>query len=795
MKLRKFILYLSILILCPSLALSCIKDDVTENLEPVDLVNVFIDTHNSRWFYFNSASRPFGMVNLSPDTETHNDWGGGYLYNSKFIRCFSHIHGWQLSGIPVLPATGEPKGHLGMDAYKSSFSHENEVARPGYHKVYLEDYGIQAELTSTTRVGFHRYRFENQESPHVIFDLGAFLAFGQATDVYMEMSADTLLEGFVVMAGNFRRPKPIKIFFTSSFDTPILKLEGWRDSIPEENPIKIIQGSGTGAHVRFPEGLHELKMKIAISYTSLENARLNMASELSHWDFDRVVKDSYSEWNQMLQRIRIKGGTRKQRVKFYTDLWHALLGRRIVSDVNGDYIDNTGKVPVVRKVPFEKGQPKFPHYNFDALWGSHWSLNTLWSLAYPEIMDGFANTMVDIYSNGGLIPRGPSGGNYTYVMVGDPASSFFSAAYHKGIRNYDVKKAYEGLRKNAFAGGIRDRAGYEHVDNPVGGGMSFYLNQGWIPENIPVNHRAFHKAGAAMTLEYAYQDWCLSQLAYSLGYHDDYMLFSQRAYNYKKLWNPSTGFMHPREKNGTWIHNFTPVAEASHTLGFIESNAAIYTHFVPHDISGLTILFGGAKTYADTLDAYFERSKGASFVGPSKKTHAANWVNYGNQPSTGMAHIFNHAGFPWLSQKWVRSLKESLNDTTAYGGYNGDEDQGQMGALGVLMAIGLFSMDGGAAVNPGYEITSPIFDRIEIELNDFYYPGQNFVIETKNNGPKNYYIRSARLNGEKWNQCWLYHADIINGGKLVLDLGPSPNKAWGISELPPSMTRNTLITK
>jgi predicted alpha-1,2-mannosidase len=522
-------------------------------------------------------------------------------------------------------------------------------------------------------------------------------------------------------------------------------------------------------------------MKVAISYTSVENAIYNMNYELPHWNFKQVKKTSEDEWNRWLGRIRVSGGTRQQQVKFYTDLWHALQGRRIVSDANGYYIDNTGSEPVVRRVRMKDGKPVFPHYNFDSLWGAHWSINILWSMVYPELMDGFCNTMIDMYRNGGQIPRGPAGGDYTYIMVGDPATSFFANAYNKGIRNYDIEIAYEGLMKNAFEEGIRDSAVWRKAHN---GSMKYYLNHGFVPEGVlPGKDR-----GASLTLEYAYQDWCLAQLSKQLGKKDDYDMLMNRAQNYKHLWNPANRYVHPREEDGSWITDFKPIADAKTTRGFVEANASIYTHFVPHDIAGLARLFGGNHAYNNALNHLFEKAKNQGFVAKTRKMHASGWINYANEPGHAMGHLFNHSGAPYLTQKWVREVKAVFNDTTPYGGYFGDEDQGKAGALGVLMAIGLFEVDGGASYRPFYEITSPVFDEVVIELNQNYYPGERFVIKTKNNGKKNMYIESAKLNGKEWDQCWFYHATFANGGILELVLDDKPNKNWGTDRLPPSMS-------
>jgi len=755
-------------------------------MPPVNYVDPFVDTHNSRWFYFSSASRPFGMVNLSPDTDTEKSWSSGYLYDSKYIRCFSHIHAWQMSGIAVMPTTGEMEGHLGMDHYKSAFSHEGEEAKPGYHKISLDDYDIDVELTSTCRVGFHKYVFNNDKPRHILVDAGAYLAHSATESSNVEMISGTELQGYAVMSPTIRRPKPVKVYFVIEFDQEFSTFGGWQNKELVEEGTRLVEGIDAGAFVSYSPSVHELNMKIAISYTSIENAKMNMEDELNHWDFDRVKQESFSEWNDWLSTIEVEGGTEKQRIKFYTDLWHSLSGRKIVSDVNGSYIDNTGEIPVVRQVELnDEGKPKFPHYNFDAWWGSHWSLNILWGIAYPELMDGFVNTMVDMYRNGGLLPRGPSGGNYTFVMIGDPSAPFITSAYNKGIRNYDAEKAYEGLRKNAFPGGSRDHAGYEHQSPAAGGGMSYYLKQGWVPEGIKAP--GMHCDGAAMTLEYAFQDWCLAQMAENLGKEEDHRLFMNRANNYKNLWNPESGLMHPKEMDGSWIENFEPISEEFNTRGFCEANSAIYTNFVPHDIGGLAQLFGGNDRYVDFLNSSFEKAQ-EDFSKSKDKKHAANWVDYGNQPGTGMAHLFNHAGAPWLSQKWVRIIKEVYSDITPYNGYQGDEDQGQMGALGILMAIGLFQVDGGSAAIPTYEITSPVFDKITIHLDGNYYKGKHFTIKTLNNTAENIYIQSAELNGEILKNCWFYHDDLTGGGELKIQLGPAPNKNWGIETLPPSMT-------
>lgn len=752
----------------------------------VDLVNPFVDSHRSRWFFFSSACRPFGMVSLSPDTDTEHSWGSGYLYDSKQIRCFSHVHNWQMSGVAVMPTVGEFKGHLGMNAYQSAFTHDGEIAKPGYHKVKLTDYDITAELTSTMRVGFHCYTFPKSDASYILFDTGAFLAHGSTAYSEVWKVSDKEIAGWEMMERTGRRPKDTPVYFYAQLSKPMDKVVSWREGRIESNSNpERISGKNAGMAVRFKtEKDEKVMLKVAISYVSVEQARKNMLAELSGWDFEQVKQSSFSEWNDWLGKIEVEGGSKEQQIKLYTDLWHALLGRHVVSDADGHYMDMTADFPRIRQIPLgDEGKPLYNHHNFDAWWGSHWSLDILWSMAYPEVMDDFCNTMIDMYRNGGLIPRGPSGGNYTYVMIGDPAASFFASAYNKGIRNYNAELAYEGLRKNAFVGGIRDHAGYEHGKTAHSGGMKYYEERGYVPDGRK-DVEGMHTTGASMTLEYAYQDWCLAQMAKTMGKLQDYDFFMKRSKNYRNLWNPESGYMQPRGEDGNWLPCFDPL-ELTEKGGFCESNSAIYSHYVPHDMAGLIELYGGAGQYIKRLNANFEKSEPYGFF-RSNKTKEGNWTDYGNQPGTGMAHLFSYAGAPWLTQKWVRKVKAAYSDVTPYGGYRDDEDQGQMGALGVLMAIGLFEVDGGCAEKPFYEITSPLFDKVTIHLDNRYYSGKTFQIITKGNSTDNMYIQNASLNGKKWNKCWFYHEDFIKGGTLELKLGAKPNKKWGVEELPPS---------
>jgi predicted alpha-1,2-mannosidase len=753
-----------------------------KSTRPVDLVFPQLDSENSRWIFFSSACRPFGMVNLSPDNNADGDWGSGYRYERDSILFFSHIHGWQLSGIPVMPVSGVFKGHLGSKVYGSKYSHDKEVVKPGYHSVFLESYGVKAELASTTRVGFHRYTYPEAKESYLLLDLGTFLGPAGTVKGYAKKVNNREIQGYALMDKTTRRPKEMVVFFNIQCDVPFENMSAWKDGkllgVTDE-----YEGSNGGIYLKFDTGKEKVvQMKVGISYVSQEQARLNVQDELPHWDFNKVVKESAEEWNKTLSRIEIEGGTLQQQRRFYTDLWHALLGRRIISDANGKYCDMTGAERRIRQIPLDKnGKPLFNHHNSDSFWGAQWTITTLWHLVYPKITSDFVNSMLMMYNDGSLIPRGPAGGNYTYVMTGASTTPFIVSAYMKGIRTFDIAKAYEGMKKNHMPGGMMGKAGYEH-NTANGGGIEYYIERGYVPYPLPKKW-GIHQDGAAQTLEYASQDWCLAQMAKSLGKLDDYEYFMKRSGNWKNLYDPDSGWIRPRDMEGKWKEPFDPY---QYENGFVEANAAQTTWFVPHDLEGLAEKMGGKDKMAAKLDTSFRTAAKMDFT--SGKSHSKELqdeyrripINYGNQPSIETAFVFNHIGYPWLTQYWSRKVVEqAYSDLSTDKGYNGDEDQGLMGSLAVLMKIGLFEMNAGAEERPEVELGSPVFDKITIHLDSAYYKGKSFVIEVKNNAPENRYIQSATLNGKPLTKYWLYHDEITKGGKLVLEMGSTPNKNWG----------------
>ncbi|GGD05914.1 GH92 family glycosyl hydrolase [Hyunsoonleella pacifica] len=758
--------YFIVTITVLSILFSCKNEDKTnvdttnKAIDYASLVYPHLDTENSRWFFFSSACRPFGMVNLSPDNEIDGAWGSGYRYKTDTIKGFSHIHGWQISGVSVMPVMLSDENTNGVfEDFYSKFSHDDETVTPGYHSLKLQRYGIKTELTSTTRVGFHKYTFPENTKNAVLFNLNTILGPSDNAQGELRQINDTEFEGSVVATPTHRRPQEFKVFFRVSLDAPVTELQ---------------KDEATGNYLMHFSDLEKpLLMKVAISYTSEENAHLNLKTELPHWDFETVVQDSKDHWNSLLSRVKVEGNTEKQQRRFYTDLWHALQGRRIISDVNGAYPDNTGGKFKIGQLPLDaSGKPKFNHYNSDALWGAQWTLNTLWGLAYPDIYEEFAMSFLQYYKDGGLVPRGPSGGNYTYVMTGAPATPFFVSAIQKGILKENLEDIYDALKKNHVEGGIMEKAGYEHKTN-IGGGLDFYMEKGFVPHPNPKGKFGGHQDGAGLTLEYAYQDWVLAQLALKLNKTEDYEYFTKRSKNYATLLNDE-GWMQAKNVDGKVQADYSPY---TYEEGFIESNGAQSTWFVPHDYDGLAELMGGKDKAVEKLNTQFKQAEQLNFT--SGTSHASELhpeyrkipINYGNQPSIQTAFIFNKLDRPDLTHYWSRQVASKVFGGLAPStGYNGDEDQGLMGSLAVLIKIGLFQVNGGTEENPEYQIGSPIFDKVTIQLHPEYYSGKTLEIQSVNNSSSNVFIKEASFNNEDLPKFNVSHKSFTNGGVLKLEM-------------------------
>lgn len=753
----------------------------------VSFVDPYIETTRGRYFYFVTGSRPFGMVSSAPLTRNKNQMGGGYNYNSTEILGFPQVHGWMLSGIDFMPTTGKVNPSEGEQHWKSRFTHEGEIVQPGYHKVYLDDYKIWVEQTTTDRVSFYRLKYTEDAISNLLINLGGYIGTSTMTDAKIAKISDTEIQGSVNTTGrSYGGPENIRIYFVIEFDKPFNALDGW---VGDDNLTNItkLQGStestprnegesfsdaptaGISANYKVKQG-DEIKMKIAISYTSIENAQNNLVKECSHWDFDRVRQDSRQEWNEWLGKIDVKGGFDAQKIKFYTDLWHTLLGRHKIDDYSGDYPDHTDgerqgartvNVKVhTRTVPKKaNGKARFHMYNSDAFWLTQWNLNILWGLAWPEVLDEMAASLVQYADNGGLLPRGPSVGGYSYIMTGCPSTPLIVSAYTKGVLSkVNHKHAYKLMKQNHMPGGMLE-ANNQYINNGF-----FMQGKRW--------------GSAGRTLEACFQDWSLAQMAIGLNKKKDAKYFLNRSKGWKNLYNPEQKLIFPKDKKGNWLHD-DPLSGD----GWVEANSWQATWSVSHDIPGLAKLMGGNDVVSESLNFAFEKAQPTDFV----FGYGSGYVSYANQPGCSNAHVFNYTGKPWLSQYWVRKVNEQayggITPDKGYGGH--DEDQGQMGGVSALMSLGIFSLKGTASLNPVYDITSPVFDEITIKLDPNYYSGKEFIIKTHNNSSTNTYIQKASLNGKPLNQFWFSHADYAKGGMLELWLGAVPNKNWGVSELPP----------
>ncbi|WP_143962794.1 GH92 family glycosyl hydrolase [Litoribacter populi] len=737
------------------------------NVDYVSLVDPYIETNRGRYFFFVPGGRPFGMVGAAPHTRNKNQNGGGYNYNETEILGFGQIHNWMMAGLEIMPTSKNVNPTLGENGWKSTFSHDDEIVQPGYQRVFLRDYKTWVELTSTDRVSFYKFTYTEDMEAQIIANLGGYLGNSTMTNATVNKVNENELEGsFSTIDRYWGGPKDVKVFFVIQFDKPFDSLNGWEGDSISEN-ITSSEGNNAGISALYGvEGGDEIQMKIGISYTSVENARNNLISECNSWDFEAVREDSRAIWNDWLGKIAVTGGSMDQQVKFYTDLWHVLLGRHKINDLNGDYPDRTegerdgnftDAVFKVKTLPKnEDGGLAYNMYNSDAWWLSQWNLNVLWGLAWPEMQDEMSASMIQYAKNGYLLPRGPAGGGYSYIMTSNPVTNLIASTFMKGLlTKVDEKEAYQIVKQNHLPGGmLGDKDDIE-----------FYTANGYWPGN------------AGVTIEAAFQDFAVSQMAEKLGYEEDHQYFKNRSEGWKKLFRPEQNLLFPKDKNGNFLHSNPLSGE-----GWVEANAWQATWGVSHDISGLISLAGSADTVTSKLNFAFEQAQPSDFV----FAYNDGYVSYANQPGCSNAHVFSHAGKPWLTQYWVRKVNEQayggVTPDLGYGGH--DEDQGQMGGVSALMSIGLFNILGNVNSNPFYEITSPVFDEISIELDQKYYLGERFVIKTFDNSSENIYIQKARLNGEELQNFWFTHEDFANGGELEIWLGPEPNKNWGVSNLP-----------
>jgi predicted alpha-1,2-mannosidase len=714
-----------------------------ERDDHASFVDPFIGTGGHGHTY-PGAAMPFGMVQLSPDTRL-TGWDGcsAYHFSDDVVYGFSHTH---LSGtgcsdygdILLMPTVGRVLLERGgpddtSAGYCSRFSHDRESASPGCYSVMLDDYGILVELTATKRVGVHRYTFPESDAANIVIDLA------HRDDVIssgIHFVSDTEIEGF-------RRSKAWAedqhVYFYAKFSKPFEREGITVGGAPQEGATHAM-GKEVKAFVGFEtSGGEEIIVKVGLSAVDTEGARKNLEAEAPGWDFDAVQSSAWDAWNESLGKIEVGGGTVEQRSVFYTALYHAMLAPNLYMDVDGRY----------RGMDLEIHEADgYEHYTVFSLWDTYRAEHPLLVILEPGRTVDFIRTFISQYEQGGLLPVWELGANETYCMIGYHAVPVIADAYIKGIRGFDIEKAYEAM---------------EHSANRDHFGLDAYREYGFIPAGS-------EGESVSKTLEYAYDDWCIARIAAELGREDDYAEFIQRAQSYKNIFDPATGFMRAR-MNGGFYEPFDP---AEVNFNYTEANSWQYSFYVPQDVEGLIGLMGGRKRFIEKLDGLFDAPSEITGRGQPDITGMIGQYAHGNEPSHHMAYLYCYAGAPWKTQGMARRIMDELY-TGGPAGLCGNEDCGQMSAWYVLSAVGFYPVTPGSEV---YVIGSPLFEEAVIDVGG----GRRFAVRARNASEKNMYVRSAELNGDPYGKSFITHAEIIAGGELVLEMSSKPNRKWGAGE-------------
>jgi len=736
--------------------------------QPVEYVDVFTGTSNSRWMLGPYASVPYGMVELGPDNQA-SGWMGGYEYSIMNVSGFSHIHAWTMSGLRIMPAMqdftktdGAPdRPYMGASAgYHSRIEKSREKASPGYYSCFLYDAHCKAEMTATTRCGFHKYTFDKAGEARIILSL-LFPAEDQAVirDAKISKVSDSLIEGYANTIVPATKNQEYVLYFSIQFSKPFKSMGGWVNDSIIDNTSQISGAGDVAAFVNYTTKIGEpVMIKVGLSLVDPDGARNNLKSELGEygWNFEKVALAAKNKWNDLLSRIKVDGREADKK-KFYTNLYRSF-AKQTWNDVDGRYCD-----PFENIQQLPKGQDI---YGGDAFWNTYWNFNTILSLITPNIMNNWVTTQLELFKHTGWTNNGPTGLEHTRVMGVTHEIALMVAAYQKGIRNYDVSQLWEAVRHNATEQGKK-------LDKTGNAGMEFldiYNKLGYVPYDV--------SRRSSRTLDYSFTDFCTAQLAKALGKTDNYTFFLKRSNNWKNQFNPDVKWQMPRDSKGNWKTNNNIFSGEL----WSEGNAWQYSFYVPHDIPGVVQLMG-KDLFNQRLEEGFQKSEQFMFAAPALDRMQSKifeyYINHGNEVNMQAAYLFNFSGKPWLTQKYSRAIMNSYYGDTPYHGWEGDEDEGQMGGWFVISSMGLFEMNGGVIDSSKVELTAPLFRKITISLDPNYYQGKEFVITTENNTPENIYIQSATLNGKPLNKSWIYFKDIVSGGILNYVLGRKPNPEWG----------------
>lgn len=765
---------------CGHLAQNKPAESLTAYVEPR------IGTAHCRWFHFTPGAFPFGMAKPAPATNSHlgnnSGWEAtGYDYRDNSIEGFPLVHEFQVGGIVLMATNGPLKTIPGgvndttQAGYRSAFDRKDEVATAGYYSVLLKDYGIQAELTATPRVAFTRFTFPASDSSRILFDIGNRQGeSGAVKDAFVTLNKEGAIEGWVITEPEYvKKYQPgatVPIYFYAEVDKAPESV-GAFNGINVQPGVKEAFGKGAGLYLNYKTTADEsITAKVGLSYTSVANAKLNLNTEANELDFAEAREQSHQTWENYLGRIAVETPDSAAKVKFYTGLYHALLGRGLASDVNGAYPRHDGSIG---QIPLTDGKPVHNLYNTDAAWGAQWNLSQLWALAYPDYYSDYISSHLRVYQDAGWLSDGTANSRFVSGVGTNLLSTMIAGAYQCGIRDFDTELAYQACRKNELDG----------TDRPLGAGKvdtKYFTEYGYVPfvEDADGPHEAF-MFSASHTLEYSYSAWALAQWAKETGRQSDYDTLMYLAKGWERLYDPSTNFIRPKMKDGSFLTPFEPMQV---WRGFQEGNAWQYTFYVPHDVESLVSKVG-AEAFNQRLDSIFTVSEGLIFGGGTEIDAFAGLqtlYNHGNQPCLHISWLFNEAGRPSLTQKWVRSILKNFYGTDGIHGYGygQDEDQGQLGAWYVISSMGLFDVKGLTEAEPAFGIASPVFDKITIQLQEPYYKGGEFVIETINNSDGNPYIGSMKLNGKNYMETHIPFEDVANGGRLQIFLTDQPTDKY-----------------
>lgn len=734
---------------------SCAEKDLPK--EYTDSVNVFIGT-GGHGHTFPGATLPHGMVQLSPDTRLFGwDACSGYYYDDTSIMGFTHTH---LSGTGIgdygdilfMPVVGEKPLIAGTaekpdEGYRSRFSHEQESARPGYYQVLLQDDSINVELTATLRAGLHRYTYPKASDARLIVDMEPTIHGHQHPVTQIRVVNDSTIAGMKYTVG---WAKHHYVYFYAVFSSPFdYKLYSGTEYQSDSTSVTVNTAKAVISFRNLPADGRVLA-KVGISSVDEEGARLNVEAEIPNWDFEGVMKQANTTWNEALGKIDIETSDNDSRTVFYTSLYHAFIQPSLASDVDGRYRTMGHEI---------KQDASYTNYTVFSLWDTFRAAHPLYTIVTPEQNQAFIRSLLRKYDEGGILPKWELASNETGTMIGYHAVSVIADAMMKKQCDFDVKKALEACIRSS----VYDTMGVTPMmDRQI-------LNGKLMPVSIKYKNELGYipcdKVGGSVSqgLEFAYNDWLIAQMMKEHNRKDLYDKYMELSRNYRNYFDPETKLMRGRLSDGSWITPFDP-ASVQRPSNYVEGNAWQWAWFVPQDVEGLMELVGGQKSFEAHLDTLFTTS--SELTGdPNAAADVTGMIGqyaHGNEPSHHIPYLYNYAGAPRKTQALVDHILRTLyhNDPN---GLSGNEDVGQMSAWYALSAMGFYSFCPG---RPVYEIGRPIFDKVTIHLSN----GKDFVIQAKNNSVENKYIRSMKLNGEDLAEPRFSHFDLMKGGELIFEM-------------------------